>query len=216
MYPSRPVEQGLPTVVASVVGCLALGCSHLGSVGVGPAIARPSGIEKSYGAELRLRHGTGSSGDDGLTLLEVEGRAALTERASAISIGLGPAYLHWLGPVALTGHITPAVGAQYFDRIVFASAGVHGGFGLGFVLESSESELRSWGPWPAATQGPTWTMVMRERTLLTLELTGAADAHVRGATLSAGLLLGIAWSGEQLSKKREQPAPWFPRYRPPD
>jgi len=178
---------------------------------VGPAIARPTGIEKSYGAELRLRHGTGSSDDDGLTLLEVEGRAAVTERASAISIGLGPAYLHWLGPVALAGRLTPAVGAQYFDRIVFASAGVHGGLGLGFVLESSESELRSWGPWPAATQGPTWTMVMRERTLLTLELTGAADAHVRGATLSAGLLLGIAWSDEQLSKKREELPPGFLR-----
>jgi hypothetical protein len=198
-------------LVFGLIGCLTLGCSHLGSIGVGPAIARPTGIEKSYGDELRLRYGAGSSDDEAITLLEVEGRAALTERTSAISIGLGPAYLHWLGPVGLTGRITPALGAQYFAQTPFASAGVHGGLGVGFVLESSERELRSFGPWPAATQGPTWMMVVRERTLLTLELTGAADAHVHGATLSAGLLLGIAWSDEQLSKKREESAPWFLR-----
>lgn len=193
----------------SLVGCVTPGCSRLGSVGVGPAIARPSGIEESYGDELRLRHGAGSSDGDSVTLLEVEGRAAVTERASAISVGLGPAYLRWLGPVALAGRITPALGAQYFARAPFASAGVHGGLSIGLVLESSQSERRSWGPWPAATQGRTGIMVGRERTLLTLELSGAADAHARGATLSAGLLLGIAWTDEQWAKKGEELAPWF-------
>lgn len=195
----------------SLIGYVALGCSHLGSVGVGPAIARPPGIEMSYGDELRLRQGAGSSDDDGVRLLEVEGRVAVTERASAISVGLGPAYLRWLGPVALTGRITPALGAQYFSRTPFASAGVHGGLSVGFVLESSEHELGSFGPWPAVARDPTWSVVGRERTLLTLELSGAADAHGRGATLSAGLLLGIAWSDEQLRKKREEPPVWFLR-----
>jgi hypothetical protein len=194
----------------SLMSCVALGCSHLGSVGLGPAIARPGGVERSYGSELRLRHGAGSSDGEGVTLLELEGRAAVTPRASAISLGLGPAYLRWLGPLALTGRVTPALGAQYFARTPFASAGVHGGLSLGFVLQTSEQPW-SVGPWPAAMRDPTWLTTVRERTLLTLELTGAVDAHVRGSTLAAGLLLGIAWSDEQLSKKRADVPPWFLR-----
>jgi hypothetical protein len=41
---------------------------------------------------------------------------------------------------------------------------------------------------------------LRQRTLLTLELTGAADAHARGATLSVGILLGLAWSEEYVTR----------------
>jgi hypothetical protein len=116
-----------------------LGPKALRSVtaGVGPVVARPPGIEKSYGAELQLREGAGSSDGAGLTVFELQGRAAVTERASAISVGLGPAYLHWLGPAALMGRISPMLGVQYFDRTVFASAGLNGGLGLGFVLEES-------------------------------------------------------------------------------
>jgi hypothetical protein len=38
-----------------------------------------------------------------------------------------------------------------------------------------------------------------------LELTGSADAHVRGVTLSAGILLGLSWSEEHLSRERSIP-----------
>ena len=84
VIPQAPVPLAMPMVL-SLVGCLALSCSHLGSVGLGPAVAHTSGVKRSYGSELRLRHGAGSSDGEGVTLLEVEGRAAVTERVSAIS-----------------------------------------------------------------------------------------------------------------------------------
>lgn len=192
----------------TLLASLALGCSRLSGVSVGPVVARPPGIEKSYGGELRLWQGAGSSDGDGLRVFELEGRAAVTERVSAISVGLGPGYLHWLGPAALTGRVSPALGVQYFDRTVFASAGLHGGLGLGFALEESVHELRRWGPWMEAA--PAGSIVRRERTLLTLELTAAVDGHVRGATLATGLLVGIAWSVEQISQPRIDPLPRFP------
>lgn len=174
------------------------GCSELGSLAVGPVAARPNGEQTSYGDELQLRFGAGSSDGEALSVLESQARLAITERASAVSVGLGPAHVRWLGPAALTARIAPQLGVAYFDRTLFASAGLHAGLGLGAVLQESERPL-AWGPWWPELQAatPQFRSLVRRRTLLTLELTGSADAQARGAVLALGLLVGLAWSEEQ-------------------
>jgi hypothetical protein len=193
---------------------LSLGCSHLASLGVGPIVTRPSGERASYGDELRVREGAGSSGEQGLTVIEAQARVAVAERASAAAVGAGPAYVRWLGPAALSARIAPMLGAQYFDRTVFASAGLHAGLGAGAVLVETEQVLPRWGPIWATGMPASETETesyRRERTLLTLELTFAADAQARGATLTAGALIGLAWSEEQRVRERPRlrPRRWF-------
>jgi hypothetical protein len=175
--------------------CVA-GCSQLARLGVGPVVARPDGSRAATGDELRVREGVGSSNGTEVSLLETEGRLVVTERTQALSLGVGPAYLRWFGPAALTVSLTPAFGAEYFDHTAFATAGVHGGLGLGFVLSGSERQSHPWGPWWPELETLNLTFV-RRRTLLTLELAGAADARSRGTSLMAGVLIGIAWSDEQ-------------------
>jgi hypothetical protein len=187
------------------------GCSHLGSVGVGPVLVRPSGVERSFGDELRLRQGGGSSDGEALTVVEAQARIAVAERASAVAVGLGPAYLSWFGPLSLTVRGAPMLGVQYFDRTVFPSAGLHGGLALGMTMGASERRSVSWRIWADVPVDGRYERYVRERTLLTLELTGAADAQVRGATLSAALLLGVAWSDEQLTREF---LPFHPSRRP--
>jgi hypothetical protein len=178
------------------------GCSHLGSLGVGPVITRPSGVETSSGNELRLRQGSGSNEAESLSVIEAQARFAVAERASALAVGVGPAYLRWFGPVAFTVRGAPMLGGQYFDRTVFASAGLHGGLGCGLKIDETEQLAPRFGPIWAGIPPPKHETVsyLRQRTLLTLELTGAADAHARGATLSVGILLGLAWSEEYVTR----------------
>jgi hypothetical protein len=187
-----------PCLFLAVSALLLPGCSRLGGVSVGPMVARPSAMKASYGDELRLRHGAGSSDGSELSVFEFEGRLALTQRVGAVGVSIGPAYVRWLGPMALMARASGGFGAEYFDHTVFASAAAHGGFGLGFVLESSEQEQPRRGPWLAVPQPELGgSMRRRERTLLTLEPTGSVDAHVRGVTLSAALLIGLSWSEEE-------------------
>jgi len=183
-------------------------CSHLGSVAFGPIVTRPSGHERSFGDELRLRRGAGSSEGNSLTVVEAQARLAIAGRVSALLVGAGPAHVHWAGPIAFTLRAAPMLGVQYFDETVFASAGAHGGLGLGVTLAESERKAPSWYLIELPPPKSDSELVVRERTLLTLELSGAADAQARGATLSAGVLVGLAWSEEQ----RERPLlPWRQR-----
>lgn len=187
---------------------LVAGCSHLGSVGVGPALVRPSGVERSFGDELRLRRGAGSSDGEALTVVEAQARIAVAERASAVAVGVGPARLRWLGPLSLTARASPMLGVQYFDRTVFPSAGLHGGLSLGWTMGASQRRSAALRIWAGVPANGRFERYVRERTLLTLELTGAADAQARGATLSAALLLGVAWSEEQLTREVPLLEPW--------
>lgn len=181
---------------------LVLACSRLGSFAVGPIVSHPTGVEASYGDELRLRRGAGSGDDDALSVIEAQARLAVTERASAVSVGVGPAHLRWAGPLAFTLRAAPMLGAQWFDRTVFASAGLHGGLGAGLVLDEAEHVLpRIWTIGPPMTERETIDY-RRDRTLLTLELSGSADVQARGVTLSAGILIGLAWSEEHLTRER--------------
>ena len=183
----------------ALVACCVAGCSELERLGVGPVVARPDSAKTSYGDELRVRIGAGTSDGRSLSVVETEGRLLVTNRTQALSFGVGPGYLHWFGPSALTVSLTPALGAEYFDRTLFASAGLHGGLGLGIVLAQNEHPQAPGMWWPALAgfNGGRRIGIVRRRTLLTLELTGAADARSRDTTLAAGLLIGIASSAER-------------------
>jgi hypothetical protein len=137
---------------------------------------------------------------------EAQARFAIAARSSAVAVGLGPAYLYWVGPVAFTARAAPLFGVQYFDKTVFLSAGAHSGLGVGMTLAQSEHAGPSWHIWEVG-EGKSESVV-RKRTLLTLELSGAADTQVRGATFSAGILVGIAWSEEQWQRERLTQRPW--------
>jgi hypothetical protein len=111
--------------------------------------------------------------------------------------------------------LTPALGGECFDRTVLATAGLHGGLGLGLALTESEDRGMGhlgWRPLGMPDQDA-YISVVRRRTLLTLELTGAADVRSRGASFAAGLLVGLAWSDERYDEKAPPLSPpWL--FRP--
>jgi hypothetical protein len=165
----------------------------------------------SYGDELRLRAAAGTSDGSALTVAEAEARLVVSQRTQGLWVGVGPTYLHWLGPTAITLSCAPALGVETFDRTLFASAGLHGGLGLGVVLSDAESERfpHGWLPWPEpGMPQPRYLAITRRRTLLTLELTGGADARASGASLAAGLLIGLAWSDERYTREAPPLPAW--------
>jgi hypothetical protein len=160
-----------------------------------------------------LRGAAGTSDGRALSAIELEGRLLVTQRSQALSFGVGPAYLHWMGPAALLFSLTPALGGEYFDRTVLATAGLHGGLGLGLALSETTARSFGWMGLPAlAMPGQDrYLTIVRARTLLTLELTGAADARSRGASFAAGLLVGLAWSDERYTESAPPLEPWLLR-----
>jgi hypothetical protein len=211
----RAVRQaGCSLAVASLASAVA-GCSHIQRLGVGPVAVRPDNGKTSYGDELRLRASAGTSDGRTLPVVEAEGRLLLSERTHSLTVGLGPAYLRWLGGHALLASFTPALGAEYFDRTLLASAGLHGGLGWGVTLSEERDERSSSGMgWPEMEMGnqTPYVTVSRQRTLLTLELTGAVDARSRGVSYAAGLLVGLAWSEEQWTHAAPLRPPWGLRF----
>jgi hypothetical protein len=173
-------------------------------------MARPGDGKPSFGDELRWREAAGESDGSALTGVELEGRLLVTQRSQAFSLGVGPTYLHWLGPAAISLSLTPALGGEYFDRTVLATAGLRGGLGLGLTLaEGGERGLDGFGlPDVVMPNVGRYVRVIRRRTLLTLELTGAADVRSRGGSVAAGLLVGLAWSDERFT----EPAPPLPAW----
>jgi hypothetical protein len=206
-----PVRRAVIVARSLLFAWSLMGCSHLGRMGVGPVAVRGDDADLSVGDELRLRTAAGSSDGKGLMLVEAQGRLVVSQRSQALSFGLGPTYLHWLGPAALTLSGAPALGIENFDRTVYATAGLHGGAGLGVVLSNAVHERSSMPGLMALRNEPGYIAITRRRTLLTLELTGAADARTSGASLAVGLLIGLAWSDEQYTQAIRE-APWWPLF----
>jgi hypothetical protein len=174
-------------------------CTNVTRLGVGPVVAYPGGDGPSYGDELVLRRGIGTSDFEGISIAEYEARLLVTERTQAVSLGAGYAGLRWVGPALLTLNVTPALGLERCRGKPLGNVGIHGGTGLGFTLAQSLSERPGWQPLPKHYRMHSREYVVRERerTVLTFELTGSVDARgTREPLLTAGFLVGLAFTSE--------------------
>jgi hypothetical protein len=187
---------------------LAFGCSHMSRFALGPAVAYPDDGDASYGGELRVRTGAGSSDEKSATFLEVGGRLLVTERTQALGVGMGPAYLHWLGPSAITASLTPGLGVEHFQQKPFMNFSLNGSLGTGLVLEERVRGDRPWAITPEAVGLPDGTILLRrDRVVLTLDVTGSIDARTtRQPLYGIGILIGVAKIGERYSIEAPQPA----------
>jgi len=179
-------------------------CTNVTRFGVGPVAAFPDDQGASWGDELILRRGIGTSDFSSIAAAEYEARALVTERTQALSLGAGPTYMPWLGPVLVSMSGTPAVGIERVHHKVLGNVGLHGGLGLSFPLAESLNESRhvplvQMGPWNDG-----YVSQARDRTLLGFELTGSVDVRgTRAPLLAAGLLVQLTFTEE----RREVPVP---------
>ncbi len=187
---------------------LAGACTNVTRVGVGPVAAFPDDEGASYGDELVVRRGIGTSDFASITAFEYEARALVTERSQALSLGAGPSYLPWLGPVLASMSLAPAVGIERVHEKVLGNLGLHGALGLGVTLSESFREARSASLPPDVISGDGGYLTQaRDRTLLGLELTGSVDVRgTRSPLLGLGLLVALTFTAE----RRELPLPDLP------
>jgi hypothetical protein len=180
-------------------------------VAAGPVVAYPDDGEPSYGDELRLRTGAGTSDGDDLAVAETGMRLLVTERSQSLGAELGPAYVLWLGPSAFTASFTPGLGVEHFDDKVFFNASLHGALGTGIVLDERVRRDHSWN-WlvqmEGVPEGP--PHVIRKRIVLTLDIAGGLDARTtRDPLFTVGVLVGIAWVNERYTVPAADPVePW--------
>jgi len=188
----------------------ASGCSQMMRVAAGPAAAYPDDGAPSYGGELRVRRGSGESDAEEAALLEVGGRLLVTERTQAIGAGMGGAYLHWLGPSAVTASIMPGLGVERFREKAFMNFSLHAALGTGLVLKESIGRDDRWHlfmPPEMTLPMPQRISLKRKRVVLTLDFTGSIDARTtRQPLYGVGILVGIAWIVERYDVDAPEPA----------
>jgi hypothetical protein len=189
----------------------ALGCSSLHGIAVGPVVASSEG-RSSYGDELHLRAGLGSSDGSDLTTFEAGASARVTRRTQAVAADLGPAFARWFGPAFLSFSPTTGVAFERYAEKLFVDPALHGALMGGLALEESTVSVRPWDfmfgePVPYAEPGVEpgsflehYARVRRKRTVLTLELRAGIEPRFTRDTLwTAGILVGLTFVSEEFN-----------------
>ena len=183
----------------------------MSGLAVGPAVAQ-SGGRSSYGDELRLHAGLGTSDGVSLTTAEAQAMLRVTGSSQALNFAVGPAYTRWLGPSLVSFRAAPALGLARYDSVLFVDPSLTAAVGTGLVLGERSRAMRPWGLLPDVAGGLDeprgYETRRRERTVLTLGLTGSVEAlGNRPVLLAVGLLVGLSWFDERFVA----PAPILPR-----
>jgi hypothetical protein len=184
------------------------GCSHMARIAAGPVAAYPD-EKPSYGGELRVQGGAGTSDAEDAAFLEVGGRLLVTERTQALGAGVGPAYLLWLGPSAFRAAVMPGLGVERYLDKAFMNFSLHGSLGTALVVREDVRRDRSWdfaAPERLGLPPDHRITLLRTRTLVTLDVTGNLDARTtREPLYGLGILIGFARVSESYAIEAPEP-----------
>lgn len=183
-------------VLAATLALLSA-CSNVTRLSAGPAVAFPGDGHESYGEEIVLRRGIGTSDFETIGMLDYEARLLVTEETQALSLGAGPSAIKWWGDGLAFASATPALGFELTRGKPLGNAGLHGALGFGWTIEEERSQRRPrWMTF--GLDGERYVTVERRRRVVTLELAGSVDLRgTRQPLYTLGVLLGIAFTNEQ-------------------
>ncbi len=205
-------------LLGSALLCVTAGCTSLHGFAVGPVAARSEG-RTSYGDELRLRAGLGTSDGVDVETLDTGASLRVTERSQSLSADVGPTIAHWFGPATLGLNLATGLGFERYADKLFVDPAFHGAFSGGFVLDESRTRVRPMAIMPDVVDPRvgepglgTWRerscFVRRRRTVLTLELRGGYEPRsTRDPLLTAGVLVGLTFVNEVFSVPPQPEAP---------
>jgi hypothetical protein len=176
-------------------------CTNVTRLSAGPAVAFPGDGHRSYGEEIVLHRGVGTSDFDSIGVAGYEARLLVTEETHALSLGAGYSAMKWWGDGLAFANLDPAFGFELTRGKPLGNAGLHGALGFGWTFEEERSEREAnWNIFPAMCPigcEPRVT-VERRRRVVTLELAGSADLRgTREPLYTLGILLGVAFTNEQ-------------------
>jgi hypothetical protein len=200
---SPPADVGCePMALARVLvlgAALALlpDCTNVTRLSAGPAVAFPGDGHRSYGEEIVLRRGVGTSDFESIGVAEYEARLLVSQETHALSLGAGYGAMKWWGDGIAFANLGPAFGFELTRGKPLGNAGLHGALGFGWTFEESRSQRPA--RWLAfGMDRESYVTVERKRRAVTLELMGSADLRgTRQPLYTVGVLLGVAFTNEQ-------------------
>lgn len=177
-------------------------CTNVTRLSAGPAVAFPGDGRESYGEQIVLRRGIGTSDFESIGIAEYEARLLVTEETHALSLGGGLAAMEWWGNGLALASLNPAFGFELTRGKPLGNAGLHGALGFGWTFEEENDQREA--RWTTVLQEACpiecsrYVTIERRRRVVTLELTGSADLRgTRQPLYTLGLLLGVAFTDEQ-------------------
>jgi hypothetical protein len=177
------------------------GCTNVTRLSAGPAAAFPGEGRVSYGQELVLRRGIGTSDFEAIGVMEYETRLLVTEETQALAAGAGYSAMRWFGPALVFANLDPALGFELTRGKPLGNAGLHGALGYGWAFADERRQHRArWALLPEACgiDCDRQVTVERIRKSVTVELAGSVDVRgTREPLFTLGVLLGIAFTHEQ-------------------
>jgi hypothetical protein len=176
-------------------------CTNVTRLSAGPAVAFPGDGHQSYGEEIALRRGIGTSDFESIGTLEYAARLLVSQETHALSLGGGYSAMKWWGNGLALASLNPAFGVEVTRGKPLGNAGLHAAMGFGWTFEEERSHRQArWTMQPAYCGNECWRYltVERRRRVVTLELTGSANLRgTRQPLYTFGLLLGVALTDEQ-------------------
>jgi hypothetical protein len=176
-------------------------CTNVTRVSAGPAVAFPGDGHESYGEEIVLRRGIGTSDFETIGTMEYEARLLVSQETHALSLGPGYSAMKWWGDGLAFASLDPAFGLELTRGKPLGNAGLHGALGFGWTIEEERAQRPArWTIVPeiCALDCPRYVTIERRRRVVTLELTASANLRgTRQPLYTLGLLLGIALTDEQ-------------------
>jgi hypothetical protein len=172
-------------------------CTNVTRLSAGPAVAFPGDGHESFGEELVLRRGIGTSDFDSIGIAEYEARLLVGQETHALSLGAGYSAMKWWGDGLAFASVTPALGFELTREKPLGNAGLHGALGFGFTIEE-ERQQRPARWLVVGVDRERYVTVERRRRVATLELVGSAALRgTREPLYTLGVLLGVAFTNEQ-------------------
>jgi hypothetical protein len=176
-------------------------CTNVTRLSAGPAVAFPGDGRESYGEEIVLRRGIGTSDFESIGIAEYEARLLVTQETHVLSLGGGVAAMEWWGNGLALASLNPAFGFELTRGKPLGNAGLHGALGFGWTFEEERTQRQArWTIVPelCGIDCARYVTIERRRRIVTLELTGSADLRgTRDPLYAVGLLLGVAFTDEQ-------------------
>jgi hypothetical protein len=197
-------------------------CTNVSRVSAGPTVAFPGDGRESYGEEIVLRRGIGTSDFESIGIAEYEARLLVTEETHALSLGAGYSAMQWWGDGLTFASLGPALGFELTREKPLGNAGLRGALGFGWTFEGTRNQrpARWLLPEVCGIDCDRHVTVERRRRVVTLELTGSANLRgTRQPLYTLGVLLGVAFTDEQDDVVLPSPGPprdtfWAPRTPP--
>jgi hypothetical protein len=190
--------------VLGVAAALALlpDCTNVTRLSAGPAVAFPGDGHESYGEEIALRRGIGTSDFESIGTLEYAARLLVSQETHALSLGGGYSAMKWWGDGLALASLNPAFGLEVTRGKPLGNAGLHAAMGFGWTFDEERrrypARWRTTVPEICGNNCPSYVTIERRRRVLTLELTGSANLRgTRQPLYTLGFLLGVALTDEQ-------------------